>query len=248
MPSMLARLTMLPPPRCTMPRTTVRATCHVPLRLMSSTRAHSTSSMVSAVPKLETPAAFTSTSIGPTSATTPSIATSTATGSRTSAVANARHECESGTTMSSPATRAPSSANRRAHAAPIPDAAPVTNATLPANRSPTGGPLCNVHVRRLLAPAVHQHLRATDVARERRREEQTHVGHVGGVGHPSERHGLADGTDAFLVAVEEVRLLGHDQSDHHRVHTHLRCELDRERLRGIEQAGLGGAVRHRVGR
>src|SRR2546421_470328 len=38
---------------------------------------------------------------------------------------------------STPTTFAPSSANRRAHARPIPDAAPVTNATLPSRRPTT---------------------------------------------------------------------------------------------------------------
>ena len=78
---------------------------------------------------------------------------------------------------------------------------------------------------------MHEHLRAGHVTGERRREEQAHVGDVGRVGHAPERHRLADRADALFVAVEEVRLLGHDEADHDRVDAHLRRELDRERLR-----------------
>ena len=63
-----------PRPAPPFPGSTARATSHVPLRLMSSTRSHSASSIVSAVPKLDTPAAFTNTSIGPSCATMPSTA------------------------------------------------------------------------------------------------------------------------------------------------------------------------------
>ena len=64
---------------------------------------------------------------------------------------------------------------------------------------------------------MHEHLRARHVAGERRREEQAHVGDIVGLRHTAQRHRLADRVDARLVAVEEMRLLGHDQPDHHRV-------------------------------
>ena len=96
-----------------------------------------------------------------------------------------------------------------------------------------------------LAAAVDEDVGAADVARERRGEEQADVGDVGRVGHAAERDRRADRRDAGLVAVEEVRLLGHDEPDGDGVDPHLRRELDRERLGEVEEPGLGGAVRGR---
>ena len=74
------------------------------------------------------------------------------------------------------------------------------------------GSLRGVDVGGLLAAAVHEDLRAVTYARERRREEQAHVGDVGRVGHAAERHRRADRRDPLLVAVEQVRLLGDDET------------------------------------
>ncbi len=50
--------------------------------------------------------------------------------------------------------------------------------------------------------------------------------------------------DPFVVAVEEVRLLGHDVADDDRIDTNLGRELDCERLRGVEQSCLCRPVGH----
>ena len=142
------------------PRQHRAATSQVPLRLMSSTRLHSASSIVSAVPKLDTPAALTSTSIGPSSATMCATAASTLAASRTSPAANAAHACSPGTATSIPPTRAPSSPKRREHAAPMPDAAPVTSATLPSSL-----PVMSTFPSRRSCSSVVPRLRARALAR-----------------------------------------------------------------------------------
>ena len=244
---------MLPPPAATMPGSTCLHTSNVPLRLMPSTRSHSASSMSIDGAEASTPAAFTTTSIAPAPATTdddrgadrrPRRARRrrrtrrTALGHPTRAPRDV--EADHGRALGGEALHARGADARRA---------PVTSATLPSSRPRHGFRLARVraprHVRGQLAAAVHEHVRAGHVARERRREEQAHVGDVGRVGHAPERHGLADRRDALLVAVEEVRLLGDDEADDDRVDAHLRRELDRERLRRVEQPGLGRAVRRR---
>src|SRR6266511_144786 len=133
-PSMLAILTRLPE-RCSIIRVSACLhTMNVPVRLTRMTRSHSAAARRWIGPPPATPAAFRTTSSRPWSATIASIASATAASSVTSTI------CVSPSgpgSRSTPATFAPSSANRRAHASPIPDAAPVTSATLPSRRPTT---------------------------------------------------------------------------------------------------------------
>src|SRR5688572_5875061 len=94
-------------------------------------------------PPPATPAEFTSTSMRPSRSFTAATSSRIRSSSRTSPVSKqaagahftaASQSPPSGFFRSRPAIAAPSSAKRRAHAAPMPDAAPVTNATLPASR------------------------------------------------------------------------------------------------------------------
>src|ERR671918_2089532 len=106
----------------------------VPVRLTRTTRSHSAASSRWIGPPPATPAAFSTTSIRPWSATTASTASRIDGSSATSAT---RTSPSGPGCRSTPTTFAPSTAKRRAHARPIPDAAPVTSATLPSRRPTT---------------------------------------------------------------------------------------------------------------
>src|SRR5829696_5213339 len=133
-PSMLAMLTRLPDFCSTMCVSACLHTRNVPVRFTRITRSHSAASSRWIGPPPATPAAFSTTSTRPWSRTTASTASRIDDSSATSATRTSPSEpgCRS-----TPTTFAPSSANRRAHASPIPDAAPVTNATLPSRRPTT---------------------------------------------------------------------------------------------------------------
>src|SRR5262245_22390563 len=142
-PSTLARWITLPERLGSMRRSTCFETRKVPFRLMSTTRSHSAVSRPSTAPMPVTPAAFTSTSIRPKRCAAAATARSTAASSRTSPSRKTasgadsttlRHAASAGFCTSSPAMLAPSRAKRSTQAPPMPEAAPVMNATLPASR------------------------------------------------------------------------------------------------------------------
>src|SRR5262245_3562294 len=144
-PSMLARWMMLPARCASMAGSTCFATRKEPFRLMSTMRSHSApGSSWARRPPRPTPAAFTSTSMRPSAARAAATASSTCASLRTStpsrksafgaARSTSRQASPTGFWRSIPATLAPSAAKRAAQAAPIPDAAPVTSATLRSRR------------------------------------------------------------------------------------------------------------------
>ena len=117
-------------------------TRNVPLRLMSTTRSHSSTERRWTGPPPATPAEFTTTSRRPKRSLVVATAAATDSSRRTSpAISNAPGEIRAVSVQrpspfsaaSNPTTRAPSCAKRRAQAEPIPDAAPVTKATFPSN-------------------------------------------------------------------------------------------------------------------
>ncbi len=135
--------TMLPRSRASMPGRTAWQACSVPLRFTSITRSHSSSVIKCTGPPPATPAEFTSKSICPYSVSTSATARPTAPLSRTSSLWSGPASASSTASSQSPpmdfwrsmpAMRAPSWANRRAIAAPIPEAAPVITATFPSRR------------------------------------------------------------------------------------------------------------------
>ena len=147
-PSTLAIVTTLPRSPSTSGCSSMCAiaclhTRNVPVRFTSSTRCHSSRSSRCAGPPPATPAAVTTASSRPCSATVASTAAAIAASSRTSASTNddvgqrpaaLRASCR-GSERSRPTTRAPSCTKRATHASPMPDAAPVTSATLPSRLS-----------------------------------------------------------------------------------------------------------------
>src|SRR5690349_20316537 len=133
-PSMLAMLTRLPDRCSTMCVSACLHTRNVPVRFTRITRSHSAASSRWIGPPPATPAAFSTTSRRPWSRTTASTASRIDDSSATSAT---RTSPSGPGCRSTPTTFAPSSPKRRAHARPIPDAAPVTNATLPSRRPTT---------------------------------------------------------------------------------------------------------------
>lgn len=148
-----AMFTMQPRPRSTMPGSAARQPCHTPSRSTAKQRRQSSSLIVSGSANTLMPALFTSTSSGPNSASvrasaarteswrvTSACSASTRAPSTSAAIAAAiaaAVRCACSTSTSSSATHAPSRANACAIAAPMPRAAPVTAATLPASRAIT---------------------------------------------------------------------------------------------------------------
>src|SRR2546429_5151944 len=133
-PSMLEMLTRLPDFCSTMCVSACLHRRNVPVRFARITRSHSAASSRWIGPPPATPAALSTTSRRPWSRTTASIASRIDDSSATSAT---RSSPSGPGCRSTPTTFAPSSPKRRAHARPIPDAAPVTNATLPSRRPTT---------------------------------------------------------------------------------------------------------------
>src|SRR3954468_5246152 len=136
-PSTLAMFTMAPRSPSTGSWASIAATAcfptrNVPLRLMSTTRSHSSAGTRCTGPPPATPAACTTASRRPSAVTTEATAPATAASSRTSTTVSAP-------SRSQPTTVAPSAAKRCALAAPMPDAAPVITAILPSMR-PIGPP------------------------------------------------------------------------------------------------------------
>src|SRR5262249_27130649 len=148
-PSMLAMLTRLPDFCSTMCVSACLHTRNVPVRLTRTTRSHSAASSKWIGPPPATPAALSTTSRRPWSRTTPSMASAIEGSSATSAI---RTSPSGPGCRSTPATLAPSSPNRRAHARPIPHPAPGTTAALPSRRPPTICSLKRVLVVKTGAP------------------------------------------------------------------------------------------------
>src|SRR5437588_586836 len=130
---------MEPPPRSCMEGSTAWVTARTPRRLTPSTTSHMSSSVAVNQPKRSVPALLTTISSGPTASAAaatparaePASATSISTAAPSSSPATSRAPARS---RSAIATRAPSAARRRAVAAPMPDAPPVTGAGLPSSR------------------------------------------------------------------------------------------------------------------
>src|ERR1700744_3700987 len=132
------RLTIEPPPLCFIARTASRQPRNAPSALIALTLRQSSSVVVSILPRTATPALLTRISSRPNAART----ASTTARQRASSVTS----CASVRSASAPSvfkpvslrpvttTVAPSAWNRAAVARPMPDAAPVMSATLPARR------------------------------------------------------------------------------------------------------------------
>src|SRR4051794_15269387 len=118
-----------------MPSSTACVTAIVPRRLTASTKSHSSSSVLTKNEKRSVPALFTSTSTSPTAATPARIDSTSVTSIRTAVPSISLATLRAPASLTSAtATRAPSAASRRAVAAPMPDAPPVTSALRPSSR------------------------------------------------------------------------------------------------------------------
>src|SRR4051794_6606250 len=150
---------MMPPPRSCIPPRTACVQASTPRRLTPSTKSQSASSVFTKNAKRSVPALLTSRSTGPSASSTAATARPTEAVSATSSSvarpsispATARAASRS---RSPTATRAPSAARRRAVAAPMPPAPPVTSAVRPSRRmtanhilAALGGP--GLHHRRV---------------------------------------------------------------------------------------------------
>src|SRR5271166_283146 len=157
------------------------------------------------------------------------------------------------TPMSLTTTRAPSAANAKACARPIPPPAPVTMTTRPSTSPMLVTPLLDRagvrggQIVRRLAPAVYLQRGTADVGRRIRGQKRCGPTDIGRGGHPAERHVLRDRGDRLGVAVEQVGLLGFDHAHHAGVHPDLGPPFHRQRLREALQAGLGRPVRAGAG-
>src|ERR1700744_3628748 len=157
------------------------------------------------------------------------------------------------TPMSLTTTRAPSAANARACARPIPPPAPVTMttrpSTVPIKYPPSSSPLLDrARVRggqvvRWLATPMHLQGGPADVRRRIRRQERYGPTDIGRFGQPAQRYVLRNRGNRLGVTVEQFGLLGFDHADHAGVHPHLGSPLHRQRLGQAFQAGLGCPVR-----
>src|SRR5262245_63450731 len=226
-PSMLAMFTRLPVFCSTMCTSACLQTRNVPVRLTRTTRSHSAASSRWIGPPPATPAAFSTTSRRPWSRTIPSTASRIEGSSATSAM---RTSPSGPASRSTPATLAPSSANRRAHASPIPDAAPVTSATLPSRRPTTRCSLKRVLVVKTGVPGREVRVVLRDPGgeavhgRQGARRVQEHA-RAGGPGRASRLPFLLDrraplprGVLALLEPRGPVRRdRGADHDDAHRV-------------------------------
>src|SRR4051812_35239104 len=187
-------LTIVPRPLASIAGIAALHASHVPSAFVSTTRRHESSSSSAAFANSTVAAQFNRTSSAPNCATVPltismqlaSSRTSTSTASDappSARMAAATVSALSGT-MSAIATRAPCSANRRAHAAPMPRPAPVISVVLPASRSPisippsqprvdAGGQQDDAAVHDLLVDGVDRE-QVEPIADQRKQEDADH--------------------------------------------------------------------------
>src|SRR5271157_2815960 len=246
-PATEERLTIEPPPVAFIARTASRQPKKVPSTLTAWTLRQSASVSVSILPFVPTPALLTRMSSRPNVSTTASTTSRQRASSVTSCM---RVRSASGPRAARPcslrsvaATFAPSARNSAAVARPMPDAAPVMSATLPASRPALfgiGPSLKHLLSLRHAKGAVDADRLAVDVAVLDDMDRERRI--FGGLAEAwGERHGLAERFLGRLRQAEQHR--GHEDARRDRIDadSHL-GELAGDRQRHRHHSALGGRI------